>query len=98
MQAIRSKAVRAENRDLCKSQADRWVRHFQSILSINSEFCSNAIETVQQRPLRGELDNPPTPSEIRNAVKAIKSEKAAGKNGIKPEVVKRVALVFEEHI
>ena len=101
LQSICSKAARAENGDICRSQAecnDRWVRHFQSVLNIQSEFVSSAIEAARQRPVRAELDNPPTEDEVTDAVQALKSRKAAGKNGISPEVVKRVALGFGEHI
>ena len=69
---------------------------FEKVLNIVSEFDVSMIEAVRQRPLRSELDAPPTLEELEKALGALKCGKAGGKNGLLPELVKHVGTVFEE--
>ena len=96
-----SKAVKDEKGELCRTQAEchrRWRTHFQRILNIEIDFDLSVIEAVRQRHLRTELDIAPTPEELEVALDALKSGKAGGKNGLLPEVIKRVGVVFDEYI
>ena len=57
-----------------------------------------AVESVQQRPLCVDLNSPPTTKELDEALHALKCGKVGGKNGLLPEQVKRVGVVFEKYI
>ena len=90
-----------ENGEVCKTPAEcqnRWKRHFESVLNIESSFDMNVIEAVKQRPLHMELELPPSEEEVQKAFGALKCGKASGKNGLTPELVKHVGRGFADHI
>ena len=42
------------------------------------------MDSVRQRPLRGDLDHPPTEEELEEALDVLKINKAGGKNELTP--------------
>ena len=65
---------------------------------MTSSFDSDVVGNVAQQPVRVDLDHPPTVEEIEEAVSALKSNKAGGKNELTPELVKLVCTVFDDHV
>ena len=53
---------------------------------------------MRQRALHVELDHPPSKEELEEALSALKSNKAGGKNELTPELVKYVGTVFGEYV
>ena len=56
-------SVLDENGNLTTDPAatcDRWQRHFDGVLNITSQFSDSSLESLERRPTRHELDNPPT--------------------------------------
>ena len=101
MRPVTPRALRKEDGELCKTSAechDRWRRHFEKVLNVVSSFDENAIAAMRQRPLHTELDVPPSEDELETSLKALKSGKSGGKNGLTPEMVKHVGMVFDEHL
>ena len=56
--------------------------------SANRTVQGTVIDRVPQLPLKGELDEPPTLEELTDAIEQLKSRKAAGVDGILPEIWK----------
>ena len=66
----------------------RWSEHFQTLFCANRTVQDTAIDRVPQLPLKEELDDPPTFEELIEAIEQLKSRKAAGVDGIPPEIWK----------
>ena len=91
LRPIRSTTVKDENGSPCvttTSRHQRWRRHFTSVLNIQSHFTLAVLEKSDQRPLRPSLAELPSMAEVMEAVKKLQCRKAAGSNGISPEMVK----------
>ena len=56
------------------------------------------MDSMRQRPFRGDLDHPPTEEELEEALDAVEINEAGGKNELTPELVKHVSTVFGEHV
>ena len=87
----RSGCIRDEEGNHCRSlleQHQRWHRHFSQVLNLTSDFDMRELELTRQRPLRHELAEKPTMTELASAVKKLKNGKAGGSSGILPEMVK----------
>ena len=87
----RSSCIRDEEGNHCRSlpeQHQRWHRHFSRVLNLTSDFDMRELELTRQRPLRQELAEKPTMTELASAVKKLKNGKAGGSSGILPEMVK----------
>lgn len=67
-----------------REQAARWAQHFQEVLN-----CPQPDEPANPQPAKDVLNtdiSPITASEIKEALKAIKSGKAAGTDSIEAEM------------
>ncbi|XP_069768090.1 uncharacterized protein [Narcine bancroftii] len=67
---------------------NRWTDHFQSLFSANRSVQESALLQLPQQPLNLELDEVLTREETYKAIEQLKSGKAAGMDGIPPEVWK----------
>jgi hypothetical protein len=71
-------------------QLKRWHQHFEETLNfddVTPTLAANEDESEREiEPSRSVNFNPPTITEIRNAIKDMKSGKAAGIDQIAPEV------------
>lgn len=89
--------MKDEDGNVCctpEEQQQRWMRHFTNILNIASEFTLEELEKVRQRPVRDDLNEPPTEEELENAIGKLKSGKAAEDSCIVTEMLK--AVCYEE--
>ena len=96
--SMRSAMVRDENGDVCtttESQHDRWRRHFNNILNVQSEFDMEELERVTQRQLKPEIAELPTEEELLNAIEKVKNGRAGGESSILPEMVKAACIRYE---
>ena len=71
-----------------QQQKERWRRHFSRILNIQSQFDEEEIKKTRQRPLRANLEEPPSEEELLIGIRKLKSGKAAGQSGVLLEMVK----------
>ena len=86
-----SVAVMDEDGNLCTSamdQGQRWCRHLDKVLNIQSMYNADVLDGVSQQPVLEELADIPTYTEIQNAIRELANGKAAGESGILPEMVK----------
>ena len=65
-----------------------WTEHFQTLFSANRTVQETAINRVPQLPPIEALDEPPTLEELTVALDQLKRRKAAGVDGIPPEIWK----------
>jgi hypothetical protein len=83
-----------------ENQLKRWHEHFKETLNFE---CATDNQTSQEAPpfnepsmSRGIRSDPPSKSEIRAAIKDMKSGKAAGIDRIAPEMLKADVNLFAE--
>ena len=67
---------------------NRWAEHFQTLFSADRTVNDSAIQQIPQQPVKTELDKAPTLQEVIKAIEQLKSGKAAGVDGIPPEIWK----------
>ena len=68
---------------------DRWfAQHFEQLLNRLSAIDIEAINEIPQRTVNLSLDNLPSEHEVAKAIQELQSGKAAGPDGIPPEVFK----------
>ena len=67
---------------------DRWVEHFDEVLNQPSNFDSSVLEDLPQWETNYKLDEEPTLAEVEKSIKQLASGKAAGADGIPPDVYK----------
>ena len=65
---------------------ERLCEHFQSVLNVSSVY--EIINLMPVLPLRSSMESRPTLEEIWEAFSSVNSGKAAGKNGLLPELLK----------
>lgn len=70
----------------------RWNEHFSTLLNNSSTVCQESLDTTPQLPIAINMYMLPDLFEITNAIRRLKSGKAAGPDGLPPEVFK-VALI-----
>ena len=71
-----------------KGILNRWVEHFDSVLNQPSDFDMSVLDKLPQWEVNPELGIPPTLKEIEDSIKQLTAGKAAGADGIPPDVFK----------
>ena len=66
----------------------RWKDYYATLLNRPSEINDQILESIQQCPIRNELDEFPTKRQIEQAIASITNNKSAGLDGIPAEVNK----------
>ena len=66
----------------------RWSTYFSSLLNNAYPIDESALDELPTLPTVHEMDAPPTIAEVETAIAGLKSGKAAGPDGIPPEVYK----------
>ncbi len=87
----RSNNIRDDEVNHCTSlspQRQQWQKHFTKVLNVMSEFDMTELEKVKQRPVRQDLSEKPSMTELVAALKKLKNGKAGGSSCILPEMVK----------
>ena len=67
---------------------DRWSEHFQDLFRATHQISDTSINRIPERPIKMELDDAITMEEVVKAINQLQSGKAAGGDGIPPEVWK----------
>ena len=68
----------------------RWYGHFETVLNVCSSFADGVVQSAQQRPVRADMMVPPTEDEVMRTLGKLKVNKAGRKNGVLPEMLKRL--------
>ena len=71
-----------------KQVLDRWSEHFQGVLNQDSEFDMSVLDEIPQWDTEQSLSALPTLEEVSLSIKQLTSGKAAGADGIPPDVFK----------
>ena len=71
-----------------ESILNRWSEHFSGLFNTSRTVQEVALTEIKQRPVKAELDEPPDLQDIEKAIDQLKSGKAAGIDGIPPEIWK----------
>ena len=67
---------------------NRWSQHFQALFGADRTVQEEAMLRIPQQPPKPELDEVPTRMEVTKATAQLKAGKAAGIDGIPPEIWK----------
>ena len=89
------------NGELCIGRDEslqRWREHFHGVLNIRSSFLASVVDEVEDYPIDESLDVPPSEEEILDVIKLIKDGKAAGENGVLPEMIKCCGLDLLDYL
>ena len=70
-----------------KEQMKRWAEHYQELYS-RLNTVTDAAVNISKLPTMHELDRPPSLEELQKAIDSLACNKAPGKDGISPEVIK----------
>ena len=66
----------------------RWTEHYQALFGDTRVVQDTSIAKIPQKEVKTELDFPPSPEEVRSAIKKLKCHKAPGIDAIPAEVYK----------
>ncbi len=91
LRPVKSRNIRKANGDLCVSveeSVDRWREHFCQVLNVRSQYSEVTVSNVEQMAVWSDLALPPSEDEILAALGSLKSNRAGGKNGVLPEMLK----------
>lgn len=69
-------------------QMSRWVQHFRDLYSSKAPVNLDVINSLPRLSVLADLDIPPSVDEVTRAVKQMNCNKAAGDDGIPPELLK----------
>ncbi|KXJ18020.1 hypothetical protein AC249_AIPGENE27459, partial [Exaiptasia diaphana] len=69
-------------------QMERWTEQYQQLYSQENIVTDIAVESINQLPVMGELDDPPSLEELSKAINTLANSKATDSDGIPPEVIK----------
>ena len=75
----------------------RWSEHFQSLFNTNRNEQDTAIHHIPQLPLKQELDEPLALHETIEVIVHLQCRKAAGVDGIPPEIQKCGSLMLHPY-
>ena len=85
---VSEQLFRNKDGEICSNveeNAKTVQEHFQKVYNIQNQLDPTVFDLVRQRPIRVELDDPPTLEEIRKALNSAKKDKAAGDSKIPVE-------------
>ena len=100
-QPIKPRAIRNSSGELCmgpEGSLHQWHGHFETVLNIHSNFEESVIQSAEQCTVREELALPLVEDEVMEALGKLKGNKAGGKTGILPEMLKYCGAVMMEYI
>ena len=81
-----------------KGILNRWVEHFDSVLNQPSNFDMSVLDKLPQWEVNPELAVPPSLKEIKDSIKQLTAGKAAGADGIPPEIYKHGGSAIAEQL
>ena len=81
-----------------ESSLHRWHEHFETVLNTRSNFEESVIHSAEQHPVREELAQPLVDNEVMETLSKLKGNKAGGKTGILPEMLKCCGAVMMEYL
>ena len=67
---------------------NRWVEHFDGVLNQPSNFDWTVLDGIPQWEVNAGLADPPTLKEVEDSIRALSAGKAAGPDGIPPDIYK----------
>ena len=88
--------IRQKDGAMCETVEDRlvrWTEHITGVLNIETTFDLPHIENLKQQEEVIDLTRLPDLEELTSAIEMLKPNKAAGTNGILPEMVNCVVLI-----
>lgn len=76
----------------------RWKEHYEELLNRDTTPDFEALDQLPQLPIFESMAEPPSLSEVRDAIRKMKNNKSPGADGIPAEVLKEGGPVLLEHI
>lgn len=76
----------------------RWREHFEGLFNQETTYNANVINLITQQPIKQSLCDTPTLDEVKKAILRMKSNKAAGPDGIPAEIYKYGGEKLQEQL
>lgn len=76
----------------------RWREHFQELLNRDSTADLAVIDLIPQRPTRENMGEAPTITEVQDAIRSLRNNKAPGPDGIPAEILKEGGPGLLKHL
>jgi len=77
---------------------DRWRDHFKGLLNQETTYDQDIINVVPQHPVEDSLSRLPTLEEAKISIKRMKSNKAAGPDGIPADIYKNGGNLIQNQL
>ena len=76
----------------------RWTEHFEQLLNQQSEVDETVIDNIAQRDTDFSMENPPSYTEVTDAIKKLKNNRCAGEDGVPAEIFKFAGDAFKKKL
>ena len=77
---------------------NRWAEHFEGVLNQQSDFDMSVLQEIPQWDVNYNLADVPTLDEVMASIKDLTSGKAAGADGIPPDIFKHGGTAIAEEL
>ncbi|XP_068507191.1 uncharacterized protein [Syngnathus scovelli] len=94
---LRSKDVQELLKDN-ESINTRWKDHFQELLNRNSITDPDFISHIPKSPIREDMGEPPTMTEVQDTIRSLRNNKATGPDGIPAGILREGGPELLYHI
>ncbi len=81
-----------------EENADIWEPHFTKVFNNNRDVDWTVLEEILQRETLWELENDIDYEEFEEALDGLANYKAAGENGVPPDVIKALKGINRERL
>lgn len=77
---------------------DRWKEHFEQLLNRPSQATEDLVRNLPQNSVQEWMDEPPTANEVVTAIRAMRTNKASGSDGVPAELLQEGEAHLLNHI
>lgn len=77
---------------------DHWREYFEDLLNQKTTVDEEVLNSIPQHPINEDMADPPSLSEVSDAISAMRNNKAIGPDGIPAEILKAGRANLHQHM